>query len=231
MPTWHNSSPFWFPLWYKAMRNFFNPESWLWRGFGRLADYFLLSACWLFSSLPLVTLGPASIALYDTVAHCVRGGEGGMVRRFLKTFKNELLRGILLTVLFAVAAFVLNMGYQILVQLGESSQAMTVVSIVYFCTLAVPLGCACWCVALESRFVYSFGQLLKNSFAFTFLHLPQTALIVVIFVLALNLVLNIPFLVMIIPGAAAHLQSLFIEKVFKKYMPTEEEESIEETDE
>lgn len=211
------------------MNRFLNPENWLWRFFSRLADFFFTSACWLICCIPVLTIGSATIALYDTVAHCVRGGEGEMFRRFFRTFKNELLRGCLLTVLFAAIAFLLNAGYQILVQSSQGSNTMTVVSIVYFCSLFIPLGWACWCVALESRFVYPFGQLLRNGFAFTFGYLPQTAVIVIIFVLALNLCINLPFLLVFAPGAAAYFQSRFIEKVFIKYMPEEEEDSIEES--
>lgn len=210
------------------MKSFFNPDSRFWRFFSRLADFFLTSVCWLVCCIPVLTIGSATIALYDTVARCVRGSEGDMFQRFFRTFKNELPRGCLLTVLFAAAAFLLNAGYQILVQLSQGSNTMTVVSIVYFCSLFIPLGCGCWCIALESRFVYPFGQLLRNAFAFTFGHLPQTALIVGLFVLALNLCMNLPFLLAFIPGTAAYLQSRFIEKVFKQYMPEEEEDSIEE---
>lgn len=213
------------------MRNFFNPENWLWRGFGRLADYFLISMCWVLCCIPMVTIGSATIALYDTVYHCIRENEGNMFRRFFRTFKNELLRGCLLTLLFAAVAFLLNAGYQILVQLSEGSTFMTVVSIVYFCSLLIPLGCGCWCVALQSRFVYPFGTLLKNSFAFTFAYLPHTFAIAAVFVLVLNLCMNFPFFVMALPAAGGHLQSLFIEKVFKKYIPEEEENSIEEAPE
>ena len=212
------------------MRNFFNPENWLWRGFGLLADYFLLSACWFLCSIPVVTVGSASIALYDAVAHCVKGGEEHMIRRFFRTFKNELLRGCLLTLLFAGLALLLNGGYQVMTQLG-SSETMKTLSMVYFCLLLLPLGWACWCLALESRFVYPLGQLLKNALAFTFGHLPQTLAIALVFVVGYNVLLNFPFAVMVVPAPMAHLQSLFIEKVFVKYMPPKEEESIEETPE
>lgn len=207
-----------------AMKRFFNPDNWLWKGFGRLADYFMISILWLVCCIPVVTIGSSTIAMYDTIAHCIRLHEGNLFRRFFSTLKNELLRGCLLTVLFAAVGFLLNAGYQILVQLSQGSQAMTVVSIVYFCSLIIPLGCGCWCVALQSRFVYPFGALLKNSFAFTFAYLPRTVAIVAVFVLVLNLCMNFPFFLMVAPAAAGHLQSVFIEKVFKQYMPQEEAE-------
>lgn len=210
------------------MNGFFNSENWFWKSFGRIADYFLLSVCWLLTSIPVLTAGTSSIALYDTVAHCVCMNESGMLRRYFGTFRKELLRGIVLTVVWAVIAFALNMGYQIIYQNGAHSSFWGILSIVYFCSLFIPLGILCWTVSLESRFVYSFGQLCKTALTFTFLHLPQTAAIVVLFVVVLNLVINFPFLVMVLPGLMVHLQAFFIEKVFHKYMPRAEADSIEE---
>lgn len=205
------------------MRGFFNPDNWLWRGFGRLADYFTLSICWLFCSVPLITVGSASIALYDTVAHCLRGGEGDMLKRFFGTFKKELGRGVLLTLLWAVLCYGLNVGYQIICQLSDGSNIWTVFSIVYFVTLFVPLSAMSWLIALESRFTYKFGQLHKNAFLFTFGCLPQSFLIVLILVVVLNALIIFPFLVMLLPAVMVHLQSGLTESVFKKYMSAEED--------
>ncbi|MBQ7801899.1 MAG: YesL family protein [Oscillospiraceae bacterium] len=205
------------------MRSVFNPDNFLWRGFGKLADYIVLSSLWFLCSLPVVTIGPATIALYDATAHCVRGPEGGTYRRFFHTFKRELGRGILMTLFWGILGLLLNFSYQIICQLGDGSNGWSILSIVYFCSLFIPLGTACWAVILESRFTYSFGALHKNALLFTFAYLPYTAAIVALFVVALNICINIFPLVMIVPGVMMYLLSFFSEKVLKKYMPEEEE--------
>jgi len=206
------------------MGRFFNPDNWFWRGFGRLADYFLLSFCWFLTSAPIITVGTASIALYDTVAHCVRGNEGNMFKRYFTTFKRELKRGIALTVLWAVICFLLNAGYQVIVQMSGGSTGWTIFSIVYFVTLLIPLGILCWLIALESRFTYSFKDLHRTAFAFTLGYLPRTLVIVALLVVVLNVLLNFPFFVMVLPAVMVNLQSVFIEKAFAKHMPEEETE-------
>ena len=202
--------------------NFFNPDNWLWRGFGRLADFFILSALWIICSIPVVTIGAASIALYDSVAHCIRYNEGGMIRRFFRTFKKELGRGILLTVVWAVIGYLFNVSYQILVQMGNDNATWGIISVVYFFTLSIPVGIACWAIGLESRFSYSFGQLHKNAVIFTFGYLPRTFAVIAIFVLGYNVLINLPFLLIFLPGIMVNLQSMFMEPVFRKYMPEEE---------
>ena len=46
------------------MRSLFNPESFLWKPFGYIGDLVVLSLLWV-CSIPVVTLGASSAALYD----------------------------------------------------------------------------------------------------------------------------------------------------------------------
>ena len=64
------------------MRRFFNSESFLWRPLGVLGDLVVLSLLWTVLSLPLVTLGPASAALYDAAVHGLRQREGASLTPF-----------------------------------------------------------------------------------------------------------------------------------------------------
>ena len=202
--------------------NFFNPDNGLWRGFGRLADFFLLSALWILCSIPVVTIGASSIALYDTVAHCIRYNEGGMVSRFFRTFKQELRRGILLTVVWAVVGYLLNISYQIMTQLGNGSSFWSILSLVYFVILTIPVGIVCWAIGLQSRFTYSFKELHKNAAMMALGYFPRTLAIVVIFTLFYNVTINLFFMVMFLPAVMVNFQSMLMEPVFRKYMPEEE---------
>ena len=205
------------------MGKFFNPENFLWRGFGRIADFMFLSICFLVSSVPLVTIPAAAIALYDAIARCVYGDEGHPYRRFFRTFKSELMRSIGLTVLWALVAFVLGAGYQVLFQLTQNS-SLGILTVVYYFFLAIPIGCFCWLIAIESRFVYTFGQLHKTALFFTFKHLPATVIITALGLATFEICFNMPFFLMLLPGICAYIQSIFVEKVFEKYLPKQEAE-------
>ena len=206
------------------MKSFFNPDNWLWRGFGRIADFFLLSCCWLLCSMPIVTIPAACIALYDATARCVLGSEGSTYRRFFRTFKNELKRSIGIALLWLAIAFVLSMGYQILYQRAQADADQVMFAILYYFSLSIPVAIFCWLLAVESRFVYKFGQLHKMAIYFTFAHLPTTVCIVVLVLITYELCVRTLFLAMVLPGVCAYIQSLFIERVFQKYMPAQETE-------
>lgn len=71
----------------------FNPENTFWRWMAGLADILVLSVLWLLCSVPVVTVGAATAALYDACARGMRGGRGDAWRRFFHTFRAELKTG------------------------------------------------------------------------------------------------------------------------------------------
>ena len=192
--------------------------------FSKIGDFFVLSILWIVLCLPVVTFIPASIALYDSVAHCIHGTEDGSVRRFLRTLKSELLRGMLLSILCLGIWLLLCWGFFILFQMGQENQAMAVYSLVYLFTMLIPLGVLTWLIPVESRFEHKFFSLFRAAVVYSIGHLPTTVLLLIILVLAVALVLLCPVLGVLMPAIAVTVQSWFIERVFKKYIPQEEEE-------
>lgn len=205
------------------MKKFFDQNNLLWRVLNAIYDYLTLSLCWLVCCLPVITIGTSTIALYDTVFHCFRKDEGAMFKRFFRTFRRELGRGILITLLWAVIGSLLVFSYMTLYQMGNTNSTWATISLVYLFAMLIPLGVLCWVVTVESRFTYKFFQLHQVAFIYALGYLPYTLAIVAMLVAAAIVLLVYPFLIAIIPAVLAHLQSIFIEKVFKKYMPTEAE--------
>ena len=75
------------------MNSYYDNQNFFLRWFGKMADVVLLSLLWVLCSLPLVTMGAASIALYDTIARCIHGTHESPYKYFLHVYKKELLRG------------------------------------------------------------------------------------------------------------------------------------------
>lgn len=200
---------------------FFDTENTLWHWVGKLPEMIALSVLWVLFCLPVVTVVPACIALYDAVARNLRPNETGMFRRFFRTFKNELPRGIVLSILWVGLTVFLVWVFYILKARAKEGGSWDVYLLVYQVSTLIPAAVFAWLVPLQSRFVYSFGTLFKNSCIFAISYLPYTALILGIFLAALwALEFALP-LVLILPVLIVLLQSLPIEKVLKKHMPEE----------
>ena len=164
---------------------------------------------------------PSCIALYDAVARCVHGTHDSPYKHFFRVFKAELLRGIGITVLWLALGALLVAGYNFLNHMGKSNQFMAVYASVYLATLVIPVGILAWLIPLEARFSNSFFGLHKTAATFAIVHLPTTGILLGLLVAAVAIGLFVPVLFVILPGIVVTLQSWFVEKVFKRYIPEE----------
>lgn len=87
----------------------------------RLADYLLAGVLWLLCSIPIVTMGAATSALYRTIYQCLLQKEGYVLGTFFKTFKQSFFQSSLIwnAYLVLVSSFYLNQqqiaaGYSLL---------------------------------------------------------------------------------------------------------------------
>ena len=65
-----------------------------------IADIIIAGFLWLIFSIPIITIGPASIALYYTVAKVCRRKRDTVWHAFLHAFKINLKQGIACTVIY-----------------------------------------------------------------------------------------------------------------------------------
>jgi uncharacterized membrane protein YesL len=202
-------------------RRFFDPENSLWHWIGKVPELFCLSLFWLVLCVPVITIAPASIALYDAVVRKLRPDEKGLFRRFFTTFWKELGRGILLSLLWLVIAAALTYCYNLLTTRAEADSSLAVITLVYQVSLLIPIGVFLWVIPLEARFVYGFWQLHKTALVYAFAYLPQTALLLLLAALALVGCWYMPVFILIIPAVLALLLSLPTEKVFRPLISPE----------
>lgn len=196
------------------IRALFNPESWLWKPLGYLGDLVMLSLLWTVFSVPIVTLGPASAALYDTAVHSIRRKEDTVVTRFLSTLKRELKQGSLSTLL----VLGLSILFFFLPLLIFTRQSDWPVLLVLWYLLAFFLLCfLCWLWPVMSRFTMRFKALHLNSLKLSFGHILSSVAMALVWGLSLYAGLRFIAPLFICPALAALLSSVLIEPVFLKY--------------
>ncbi len=208
-------------------RSVFDPLNGFWRGFARVCDVVGLSVCWLVCSLPVITVGAATVALYDAVFHGVRKGEPGDYARFFRTFRDSFKTATLATVPFLVlAALLFAMWYVAFVMAsGGSREAMVWL---YACRilLLAPLGVWLFAMFTLSRFDFGPWALLKTAVKLALAHLPSAAVVALMTEELALLTYQKVFLPgFFTPGLAALLCSLFMERIFAPYLPPEEPEA------
>ena len=198
------------------MSRLFSPDGLLWKILNSLTDIFALSLIWLFCCLPVITIGPATTALYDAVTHGIRYQETGLYRRFFRTFKADLKISIPTTLLWAAVIALGFFSLSYLRSIAGVSRAAAIASSAYYIIMLLPIGCACWVFPILSRFTYSFKDLNLTALRLAIAYLPRTVVLVLATIELLQICIYFIFPSFFVPACMMLLWGLFIEPVFAK---------------
>ena len=166
----------------------------------RIANLMLLSFYWTVCCLLVVTIIPASTAMYYTVVKVVRTHGSGVTKTYFKTLKEEFKKGVLYSLLIAVVAFLmifaLNFGYQAALRsnLGLAYFILGIVFAIFIVSLIFYLP------STLSRYDGSFGTMLRLSLYFAMDRPWATILSILFLVLMVFVVYYYPPLLILVPG-------------------------------
>ena len=195
----------------------FDPDNWFYRSTEKLVDLVFLSVFWLACCLPVVTIGPATAALYNAAVRCIRGDERNSWGVFLRTLRSELKVGVLATLAVLPAAVLLAFLQGLLYQTVSTAQG-ALLYMAYQVFLLLPLGMVSYLFPVLSRFTFRTGGLLLNSAKLAVAHLPSTAALGLLLGLAIWVCSFLPLLAVVLPAVLALVQSLFLERIFRPYI-------------
>lgn len=206
------------------MGNLFNMDNGFFTFMGKAWDMILLSILWLIFCIPLVTIGPATTALYYTVVKVIRRERGYVFREFFHSFKDNLKVGVITTLIFWIIAFILYVDYQYAIGLKETKPNQGYLFLAGFNVITViMIAILAYIFPVLSRFTLQVKGLFKTAFFMSMKHLLTTLGLLIILV-ASALVLYIVYpAIFFMPSICCLLCSFLIERVFKKYMPAAEE--------
>ena len=205
-------------------KNLLNPDNTLMITMSWITDCIFLSLFFVLGCVPVVTVGTSFAALYDAAYRGFRKGGKNSWQRFLKVYKDNWKTGIVPTAVFLAAIWVLG---KTLIALWNSAVAGSLSWMAFsggaFLGVLV-LGILSVLFPMLSRFENSAAGLLKNTVLIGFANLPRTAALGIVNALSAFLCIRYVFPVFFLPTLAALIGSLFIEPMFKPYMPQESDE-------
>lgn len=206
-------------------RKFLNPDNALMITMTQITDCIFLSIFWLLGCIPVVTIGTSFAALYDATYRGFRRGEKHCWGRFLQVYRDNWKAGILPTVVFLAAAAALT---KVLVGLWNTA-VMGKLSWMVFSGAAfvgvLVVGILSVLFPMLSRFDNPFPVLLKNTVFLSLANLPRTLALGLLNAVAVMLCAVYVMPLFFLPSLAALIGSLFIEPMFKPFMPEEDEKA------
>ena len=203
-------------------KRFFDPEGLLWKPLGFVGELVTTSLLWGLCSIPLVTIGPATTALYDTVVHAILRKDDGLFSRFFATFRRELKTGVITTLLWVVIAALLYGLYRLLLLLPPAPVRNTAVTLYAVLVPFFLLTILCWVFPTLSRFTFSVAALNAAALRLALGNILRSLLLALITAAGILACALFTSPLIFVPGLTALLWSCLIEPVFRPYEEQEE---------
>jgi len=201
------------------MNSLFNMDNGLFTFLGKLCDIMIVSFVWILLCIPIITIGPATTALYYTSVKVLRGERGYIMGEFFRSFKLNFKRAAIIGLILTVAAAILALDiFAAMNHYLDNAKVNSILYGVYIALAILVLSISIYIFPLLSRFDMNIKQLFKASAFMALRHLPSTICMVVVFV---GSVFGTGFFVLTIvlfPAIVSLINSLFLERIFKIYI-------------
>ena len=178
-----------------------------------LIDLIVAGLLWLLCSLPVITVGASTAALYYAVNKCVRHNRGRLTQTFFSGFRSNFRQATVIWLLFLCYALIgLTDAYAIRMMGYGQGSVLYSLSRIFFLPLLLFFP---WVFAFLSRFENTVKGTLKFCGWLALRHFGRTLLLGLELACFLLIVWLLPPLLPLLPAAFCMLMSLSIEPVFK----------------
>ncbi len=212
------------------MRGFFNYDNPVWRFIGKFWDVFILNILWLVCSLPIITIGASTTAMYYVTLRLVRDEDGYTFRSFFHSFKQNFKQATIIWLIFLVAGIILLTDVWFVLTAGVVPQgtARMVFTALFVGMFIIWFAMLTYVFPILARFYGTVKQTLLNSFLLSVRYILYTIAMIAVDIAIVYLALtSLPFLMMFGLALIAFVNSYFLHQVFKHFIP-EETENIQE---
>lgn len=164
----------------------FSVDGSLYKFLSRLWDIVKLNLLWLIFSLPIVTMGAATVAAYTVTLKMVDDTEGYVGRQFIKGFKENWKQGIPMGLLGMLCAYVVYLDFQ----LFEVVEGNPIIFLIFGIVAVFVFGVSfIYAFPLSARYENTLFATLKNSANISARYFVRTIALVAVLALEILLIL------------------------------------------
>lgn len=189
----------------------------------QIIDCIFLSLIWIAASLPVITIGASTTALYATVDKVFRREEGSVWREYWRVFRRDFKRATGLWAIMVPIIAILATNFYAAFSAGVENDSMLIALQIgaVFLTALMVIWLQCWFPYL-SRFDDPVKTVLKNTLAIMMAEtkVAVSLLFLFVFVTAMDVVLSIyvPVLTIMMPVAYISALNRILERLFARYI-------------
>lgn len=184
---------------------------------GKLGDIMILSLLWLLCSIPVVTAGASTSALYFSVIKCLREKTEDSPRQcFFRSFKGCLKQGIAASLIYIVYGGLAGADIYIALNGAGGYTLPEFYKPIAFALLLPIVFTVFFVFPYIGRFSNDLKSIFKNSFLLSAMHVTHVIALLLLTAAAIFVTVVFPPLVAVTPALCALLGSRMIENDFSQ---------------
>lgn len=183
-----------------------------------------LNILWLICSLPIITIGPSTCALFTVTLRMAEGDNSTVLRSFFKSFKENFKQSLAVGAfsIFTIITIIADIDYILAIE-GILQKIYIVVAII---VLAILLTAITYLNALIAKYNNTLKGHIINTFKLAFVNPIQTILMWLVLLAPLLCVLFIQpivllymgwFFLMFLVSLPVYICSIIMNGIFKKF--------------
>ena len=152
----------------------FNYDNPVWRFIGKFWDVLIVNVLWVVCSIPVVTIGASTTAMYYVTLRLVRDDDGYTFRSFFKSFKENFKQATIIWLIFFVVVALLAFDLYYFVRLVSPSTFRTVMITAFLSMTFIWTAMFTYVFPLQARFYNPVKRTIFNSFFMSVRHVFST---------------------------------------------------------
>ena len=201
----------------------FNYDNPVWRFIGKLWDVLVVNILWIICSIPVVTAGASTTAMYYVTLKLARDEDGYTIRSFFKSFKENFKQATAIWLIFLLTGMLLAFDVYYFIKMAAPSSLRTIMISVFVAMIFIWSAMFTYVFPLQARFYNPVKRTIFNSFFMSIRHMFHTIGMLAVDAAILFLsVTYIPQLSIFGVALVAFFNSYMLNSVFSKYMPKEQ---------
>lgn len=194
----------------------------LFRVIGKILEVIGVSILWLILCIPIVTAGASTTALYYTVNKTIKNGRGYAIRGFFSAFISNFKQSTIVWLFFLVWLAILGVDCYYMYSFAVFGEKMGKWRIAVYVLTVLVIAWTLYVFPFIARFKTSTKDVFKNTFFMAVANAPMTIVLTGLFAAYCYAIYRWTPLIIVLPALYNVLKSIYIEKIFRKYMTEEQ---------
>ena len=196
------------------MRSLFDPESPVLQFITKIVYSVWLNILWFVCCIPIITIGPATTALFYACQKMARDEEGYITRSFFHSFRENFRQGALIGLIMTVLGGFLCFDGFVLLRLYKTSAFWAVLTAVFLVACAAWVLVFMWIFPLLAHFDNTTLAMFKNAIMLGMRFLLCSAVMTAVYIImALLIIYVMTPLIIFGMGTCAFLNSLLLKNI------------------